>query len=70
MLHRDDILPCRTYLRHCVLAAEHLSPAAHASFLDHTYLADRTTTIREHLRFNPGIMAELPPPELAERYCG
>ena len=30
----DGILPCPLYLRHCVLAAENLSPAAHASFLD------------------------------------
>ncbi|GAQ84292.1 hypothetical protein KFL_001830200 [Klebsormidium nitens] len=66
----DDVLPCRTYLRHCVLAAQNLSPEAYASFLDHTFLADRRTTIRQHLQADPQIMLELPPPELAERYGG
>ena len=64
------MLPCRTYLRHCVLAAEALSPEAHASFLDDTYLADRRTTIRQHLAANPDILHDLPPEELRERYCG
>lgn len=44
---RDDILPCRVYLRHCVLAAKACGEVAYASFLDQTYLADRKTTIRE-----------------------
>lgn len=35
---RDDVLPCRAYLRHCILASKNLSPEAHASFMDHTYL--------------------------------
>ena len=69
-LCRDDILPCRAYLRHCTLAARNLSPEADASFLDNTYLADRCTTIRTHLQRNPAILEELPPPELAARYCG
>ena len=67
---RDDVLPCRAYLRHCVLAAQNLSPAAHASFLDQTFLADRRTTIREHLARDPSIMQELPPESLAVRYGG
>eukprot|EP00899_Mesostigma_viride_P001968 jgi/Mesvir1/11772/Mv00139-RA.1 len=67
---RDDILPCRTYLRHCVLAARSLGDAAYASFLDGTFLGDRVTTIRQHLLTNPSIMDELPPPELRERYGG
>lgn len=66
----DAILPCRAYLRHCTLAAAALSPEAHASFLDSTYLADRRTTVREHLAAHPDILDELPPPELRERYCG
>lgn len=67
---RDDILPCRTYLRHCTLAAQRLSPEACDSFLDCTFLGDRRTTIRQYLDANPAIMEELPPAELAERYCG
>ncbi|BBM98375.1 hypothetical protein MPTK1_1g12980 [Marchantia polymorpha subsp. ruderalis] len=67
---RDDILPCRAYLRHCVLAAKNLSQAAYESFLDHTYLGDRTTTIRQHLASNERIMQEEPPLALRERYGG
>mmetsp|Transcript_69011 Transcript_69011/g.218260 ORF Transcript_69011/g.218260 Transcript_69011/m.218260 type:complete len:297 (+) Transcript_69011:155-1045(+) len=67
---RDDLLPCRTYLRHCVLASQRLGPEAYASFLDDTYLGDRTTTIRSHLAADPSIMEELPPPELVDRYSG
>ena len=37
---------------------------------DHTYLADRKTTVRQHLTSYPGIMDELPPPELIGRYSG
>ncbi|KAL4443866.1 hypothetical protein ABPG75_011603 [Micractinium tetrahymenae] len=66
----DDVLPCRVYLRHCVLAAQRLGPAAFQSFLDETYLADRVTTVRQHLAANPGILQELPPPSLIGRYSG
>jgi hypothetical protein len=58
------------YLRHCVLAAQRLGPAAHASFLDGSVLSDRTTTVRQHLAAEPGIMDELPPPSLIGRYSG
>jgi len=67
---RDDVLPCRAYLRHCILASKNLSPEAHASFMDHTYLADRKTTIRVYMDSHGDIMAESLPPELAERYGG
>jgi hypothetical protein len=70
VVSRDDVLPCRTYLRHCTLAASSLCPEAHASFLDATFLADRTTTIRDYLEEHPEIMQELPPPSLAARYSG
>ncbi|RUS20572.1 hypothetical protein BC937DRAFT_94909, partial [Endogone sp. FLAS-F59071] len=65
---RDHILPCRVYLRHCVLAFRAFGEDVHASFLDHTYLADRRTTIREHLEQHPDIMKTLPPEHLNERY--
>ena len=67
---RDDVLPCRVYLRHCVLAAQRLGAEAHASFLDGTFLSDRATTVRQHLEANPGILDELPPPSLVGRYSG
>uniref|UniRef100_A0A7S0RCX3 Gamma-glutamylcyclotransferase n=1 Tax=Pyramimonas obovata TaxID=1411642 RepID=A0A7S0RCX3_9CHLO len=67
---RNDILPCRTYLRHCVLAAQGLGEAAYEDFLDNTFLADRQTTIRTHLDADPSILEELPPEALRERYCG
>ncbi len=67
---RDDVFPCRIYMRHCVLAATKLGALAEASFLDGTVLADRTTTVRHWLEKNPEIMDELPPPSLAQRYAG
>jgi hypothetical protein len=68
---RDDILPCRLYLRHCVLAAKNLGEPAYSNFLDHTYLGDRKTTIREYLdTTGAGIMEEEPPESLKSRYSG
>ncbi|KAG2263367.1 hypothetical protein Bca52824_070446 [Brassica carinata] len=68
---RDDILPCRLYLRHCVLAAKNLGDEAYNNFLDHTYLGDRRTTIREYLSSKgSGIMEEEPPETLKSRYGG
>ncbi|GAB2294315.1 hypothetical protein Dimus_028525 [Dionaea muscipula] len=68
---RDDILPCRVYLRHCVLAAKNLGDAVCNNFLDHTYLGDRKTTIREYLATTgSGIMDEEPPNALKARYGG
>lgn len=67
---RDDVLPCRVYLRHCVLAARSLSPAAAHSFLHETYLADRQTTVAAYLESRPEILEELPPLELINRYSG
>ncbi|KAG5573992.1 hypothetical protein H5410_063758 [Solanum commersonii] len=68
---RDDIFPCRVYLRHCVLAAQNLCDLAYDNFLDHTFLGDRRTTIREYLSTTgSGIMEEEPPESLKERYGG
>ena len=64
------ILPCRVYLRHCVLAAEKAGGDVRDDFVDSTLLADRRTTIREHLQEHPSIMREVPPPALAHRYSG
>ncbi|CAN1129827.1 hypothetical protein LINPERHAP2_LOCUS5463 [Linum perenne] len=94
---RDDILPCRVYMRHCfgsgiahfqnlftpctknqsfpcfrsVLAAKNLSEEAYDNFLDHTFLGDRKTTIRDYLATTgAGIMEEEPPLSLRTRYGG
>lgn len=68
---RDDILPCRVYLRHCVLAAKNLGEAIYNDFIDHTFLGDRKTTIREYLATTgSGIMEEEPPELLKNRYGG
>mmetsp|Transcript_15111 Transcript_15111/g.25579 ORF Transcript_15111/g.25579 Transcript_15111/m.25579 type:complete len:275 (+) Transcript_15111:509-1333(+) len=53
---REDILPCRTYLRHCVLAAQGLGEHVHEDFLDNTFLCDRKTTVRAHLAQDPSIL--------------
>jgi hypothetical protein len=55
-----------------VLAAKNLGLDAYDSFLDHTYLVDRTTTIREYFQagLGVGIMDEQPPVALRERYGG
>jgi len=66
----DAVLPCRPYLRHVVLAAQALGPLAEACVLDRTFLADRATTVRQHLARDPTIMAELPPEALRVRYGG
>ncbi|KAL1832570.1 hypothetical protein ACET3Z_002221 [Daucus carota] len=68
---RDDILPCRVYLRHCVLAAKNLGDAVYNNFMDYTFLGDRKTTIREYLKTaGSGIMEEEPPELLKNRYGG
>ncbi|KAF5815762.1 hypothetical protein HanXRQr2_Chr03g0126721 [Helianthus annuus] len=68
---RDDVLPCRVYCRHCVLAAKNLGNEAYDNFLDHTYLADRKTTLRKYLATTgSGIMEEEPPEPLKFRYGG
>ena len=54
-----------------VLAAKNLSDAAYNNFLDHTFLADRKTSIREYLATTgSGIMEEEPPESLRARYGG
>ena len=68
--HASGLRPCATYLRHCALAAEKLGPLAHASFLDDTFLVDRSTTIRTYLARHPEVMSEQPPESLRERYSG
>jgi hypothetical protein len=68
-IHKN-ILPCSVYLRHCVLGAKSMSDDCLQSFLDETYLVDRTTTIREYLDIHPEIMQTLPPESVRGRYSG
>ncbi|ESW26308.1 hypothetical protein PHAVU_003G108300 [Phaseolus vulgaris] len=68
---RDDVLPCRVYLRHCVLGAKSLGEEVYKIFLDHTFLGDRKTTIREYFeKEGSKIMEEEPPESLKIRYGG
>ena len=67
----SGLRPCRVYLRHCVLAAQALGPACYRSFLDETFLVDRTTTIRDYLHDHPTLLdTTIPPPGFEERYSG
>eukprot|EP01123_Difflugia_compressa_P004783 TRINITY_DN16297_c0_g1_i1.p1 TRINITY_DN16297_c0_g1~~TRINITY_DN16297_c0_g1_i1.p1 ORF type:complete len:111 (+),score=13.27 TRINITY_DN16297_c0_g1_i1:23-334(+) len=67
---RDDILPCRVYLRHCVLAASKYGEEVKNNFLNSSFLGDRVTTIGQYLLQNPTIMTEMVqlPPEIKGRY--
>eukprot|EP00929_Paragymnodinium_shiwhaense_P007789 TRINITY_DN111698_c0_g1_i1.p1 TRINITY_DN111698_c0_g1~~TRINITY_DN111698_c0_g1_i1.p1 ORF type:complete len:235 (-),score=33.38 TRINITY_DN111698_c0_g1_i1:269-928(-) len=65
-----QIFPCSVYLRHCTLAARNLGEEAEKSFLEDTFLIDRTTTVGQYLEANPWIMDTEPPAALAERYGG
>lgn len=68
----SGLLPCPVYCRHCVLASrrEGVPPEAARSFVQETYLADRTTTLEEYLALNPEVMEAEPPPSLVGRYSG
>lgn len=69
---RDSGLrPCRVYLRHCYLAAQSMGQECFDSFLDETFMVDRTTTIREYINKNPGLIENtIPPPGFEQRYSG
>lgn len=68
----SGILPCPVYLRHCVLSARKQGQdgPAFRSFLRETFLADRKTTIEEHLARRPDILQTKPPPSVSGRYSG
>lgn len=67
----SGLLPANVYLRHCLLATQKAGGIAYQSFLEDTYLADRTTTLAAYLEENgEEVMACLPPPHLAERFGG
>jgi hypothetical protein len=66
----SGIRPCPVYLRHCYLAAKSMGDICLNSFLDESYLIDRTTTIRQYLDQYPDVLLVQPPQELAVRYNG
>lgn len=54
-----------------MLAAKNLGDEAYNDFLDHTFLGDRKTSIREYLASTgAGIMEDEPPEDLKFRYGG
>jgi hypothetical protein len=66
-----SIKPCTIYLYHCYTASKNMGQECHDSFLDETYLVDRTTTLRQYLKDHPTLFHNLQiPPELQDRYCG
>jgi len=58
-IYRDDILPCRVYLLHCLVASERLHPSVHANFLGTTVLGDRKTTLKQYLDRHPQFFADV-----------
>jgi hypothetical protein len=67
----SGLLPANVYLRHCLLATRKVGGVAYDSFLQDTYLADRTTTLAAYLEeHGEEVMASLPPSHLATRYGG
>jgi hypothetical protein len=68
---RDSGLqPCAVYLRHCYLAAKSMGEECFNSFLDETFLVDRTTTVRDYILNHPEVLETQPPKELVGRYSG
>eukprot|EP00555_Chaetoceros_dichaeta_P002904 CAMPEP_0198251422 /NCGR_PEP_ID=MMETSP1447-20131203/2264_1 /TAXON_ID=420782 /ORGANISM="Chaetoceros dichaeta, Strain CCMP1751" /LENGTH=224 /DNA_ID=CAMNT_0043936437 /DNA_START=52 /DNA_END=726 /DNA_ORIENTATION=+ len=69
--HDSGLLPFNFYLRHCLLAVQSAGGVAYESFLQDTYLADRTTTLAAYLdEHGEEVMASRPPSHLASRYSG
>ena len=66
----SGLRPCSIYLRHCYLAATSMGEVCFNSFLDETFLVDRTTTIRQYIQQYPEVLDVRPPPDLASRYSG
>lgn len=48
-IYRHDIYPSRAYLQRCLQAYAMQGEGALDNFLDHSFLADRQTTLRTHL---------------------
>ncbi|CAK4246486.1 unnamed protein product [Aphanomyces euteiches] len=80
----SGILPCRVYLRHCILAVQKLGKVqltykdtftsikqeVEEDFMINSYLGDRQTTIKDYVAKHPDIMNAVPPATLVGRYSG
>ncbi|CAK4078574.1 unnamed protein product [Aphanomyces euteiches] len=66
----SGILPCRVYLRHCILAVQKLGKEVEEDFMINSYLGDRQTTIKDYVAKHPDIMNAVPPATLVGRYSG
>ncbi|KAF0720814.1 Aste57867_9 [Aphanomyces stellatus] len=66
----SGILPCRVYLRHCILAVQKLGEDIYDDFVNNTFLGDRSTSIKTYLAENPMVMEAQPPAHLVGRYSG
>jgi hypothetical protein len=54
---RDDILPFPIYLRHCLDAARQHGEHVYRNFIETSFLADGTTSIRAYLENKPDLVA-------------
>jgi hypothetical protein len=69
--HDSGLLPADIYLRHCLLAVQKAGGDAYDSFLQDTYLADRTTTLATYLKdHGDDVLSSRPPPHLSNRFGG
>ncbi|CAK4659416.1 unnamed protein product [Aphanomyces euteiches] len=66
----SGILPCRVYLRHCILAVQKLGKEVEEDFMINSYLGDRQTTIKDYVAKHPDVMNAVPPATLVGRYSG
>ncbi|OQR89979.1 hypothetical protein ACHHYP_05898 [Achlya hypogyna] len=66
----SGILPCRVYLRHCLLSVAKLGETVYEDFVQNSFLGDRKTTIKEYITKHPEIMDAQPPASLVGRYSG
>ena len=53
---RNDILPFPTYLRHCLDAARQHGEGVYKNFVETSFLADGTTSIRAYLQKRPELV--------------
>lgn len=71
--YKSGLLPADVYLRHCLLAVKKAGPMAEQSFLDETFLVDRTTTLGQYLSLEgneKSMMNSRPPKKLEKRFNG
>ena len=54
----SGLRPCRPYFRLCLNAAKGMGEQCYNSFLDETFLVDRTTTVRKYLEQYPEVIED------------